>query len=378
VVLVTPEKASLDGNHTVEIILAVEHAFCDGISIGHLGHELLLAVGASSIDDDGTVLGPPLLWSESMEDLAMETTGGWGPISILRRIWLVLQLIRMASGTPKVAMFPRADEGAGVSETTLCTTAQEHAELTNDETSAFIAACRNHGVTVTSAVGAVQLQTAADIITAQRSADSVVGDKMGIPLAVGTVWGAETRQWYKPSPLPQHHVAFHVGGIPAFSASFGGPTTILTEAGGTVDTMSTEYLWILAAAARRHLVRMTEASIPLAIALVVSSMYTATAVLGPRVMPFEEKARPPFTTSVSSWGLMPFLHTYEHADDLWTLDAVIPVVNMSYTQFPISLVTTAAGKLTVTLLAGTPAVSRLALRELRDGMLLRLRVMSLD
>lgn len=359
--MLIPNSHCQESDEVIEIILAVEHAFCDGISIGHLGHELLLAIGAVSCGaDPSTVLGPPLQWQPAMEDLTAETVGGGGLLGLFRRGWLILSLIRMASGAVPVTAFPRADTDSGVESTS--TTSFQHVELTREETLTFMAACRKHHVTVTAAVGAVQLQALTAYIAAH---DSRLGKpESGLPVA--TVWGADTRRWYNPQ-LAQDHVSFHVGGIPAFTAQ-------------TKDAN----VWELAAAAREHLVRMTEARIPLAIALIVGSMYEAEAHAGPQKPPVD-KPPLPFTTSVSSWGRMPFLEVYGTTSDDdsveaggWVLDAVVPVVNMSYTPFPLSLVVTSAGRLTVALLGGQPMVTQTCLQALHNEILLRLRHMAND
>ena len=78
------------------------------------------------------------------------------------------------------------------------------------------------------------------------------------------------------------------------------------------------------------------------------------------------------STSISSWGVLPFKPTYGS----WSLVTARPSVNMSHGRLPITLVSTVNGELTVTILAPSPAYSHESLDAIRAGLVERLSYMA--
>lgn len=355
------------------LLLTVEHSVCDGMSISRLGHELLETVTkAASGAAPAELTMPRLEWSPSVESLARATVGGWGPIGFLKRMKLIFGMHGVMDKHPS-AHFPSDETIAAADMADVCDTAFEYVTLTREETGSLFRNCKANGVTVTAAVGAAQLHAVAEIIAAANDKRDARADADGGGLQpVTTVWGADTRRWYSEKHA-DHHVSYHVGGISAYAMlGYGAGDGSGGDGGGDnnkgVTSTGTDALWDQAKACRAHLKKGVETRSPIGIALVMGAMYNSSAK-EPSVFPHPGG----FTTSVSSWGNLPFTRTY---GGHWTLEGAVPVVNMSHTPFPCSLVSTAAGELTVTLLAATPVIARSDLRRLHDGILARLRWMA--
>jgi len=236
-----------------DVVLVCNHAFCDGISLSWVAHELLLVLG------DGAELAP-LPLPPAIETCAHRSIGN----AFMRMFAMVKLGMTMGKPTP-CAMFPVSDKSIPFLELhATADTVTLYADLDVTNTAALSAACRSHGVTITAAVWAALVQAVEVLVSEAHDLDDM--DERGAPLPIRVHCGADTRRRYVPALAP-NLLSYHVAGVPTPKVVFG------DEEGEALR--SPAGLWTLAARAKSLWTQALQKGLTNAFCLVLGRMYSA-------------------------------------------------------------------------------------------------------
>lgn len=130
------------------------------------------------------------------------------------------------------------------------TTRMQRFDLDAAATQRLVRVCRQHGTTVTGALGAAIMRATADQMAGSSGGASVSGssDAQQPPMrTIGLACGADVRKLYAP-PMPPSVLAYHVSGVPTFIEAL----SVQPQPQPPAQAQA-EALWPLAARFRTHL-----------------------------------------------------------------------------------------------------------------------------
>jgi hypothetical protein len=206
------------------------------------------------------------------------------------------------------------------------TTLIRYLEIGKDESQALLERCREHGTTLTGALGSAILQATADTI-GELAVETRVAEDASSAYNVSLSCGADTRKLYTPK-LASDVLSYHVSGVPTFAIAL------------TPHHSPPEALWKLAQDYRQTITDCLKVEYPLAIAGYIGKIWANSLDAAASV---EAK---PMTLSLTNWGALALQESY---GELRLLN-LFPAVNLSHSAFPCVIAQSTAGSLTITVL----------------------------
>ena len=382
-VLLLRHGCSADGTTAAtDVVLVCEHAFCDGVSLGHAMHVLLnglaLADGAAdsaagagagagaggavatsaaagvpltaSADADTTSTPP---WPPSLEALALHCTG------VLQQLadeaataTLRLRMWRARRRPTPTLHVPCSTAIAPGTRADVCRTATMRTFLTPADTAALLSACRRRAVTVTAAATSALLQACSECITA-ASGDCLEADRHPLPGAVSCGFAVDLRR-HSGTAVPGTSLSYMVAATPSYVA----PPSVAAGSGASA-------LWQSASLVRADVLQALRRGLPRKVALMLGHAYKSMLRTDPPVASAS-------TVSVSSWGVLPLRGSYGG----FRVARAAPIVNLNIAPAPVCFLSTTAGVLCVSVAAPTPMFEHALLHTLasRTAELLRAMV----
>jgi hypothetical protein len=201
------------------VMLTIEHAFCDGVSIA-VATQLLLTLLAQPSSAMAALT--TTVWPAAFEPSCAPK--GWFPL--LKKMGRIKKML--AFGRPSgSAQFPSLNPTATTYQ--LAQTAHVdviHVDVPVGEFAALKSLCKRHHTTVTGAVTAAILQGCAVVLPQCSTSDAVGINTADGSVLVSIACGADTRKLYRP-PLPGDALCYHVSGVATWAHSL--PAVIHTR-----------------------------------------------------------------------------------------------------------------------------------------------------
>ncbi|MCA9537664.1 MAG: hypothetical protein KC620_02175 [Myxococcales bacterium] len=337
------------GEEHTDIVLVLDHAFCDGMSVAVLGHRLLGALGAlepngTLAPDDPDAVAQPLALPLSV------ALAGRGVRPRLQQIWRIIrflttQLILHRDPIP----FPVADatvppaEIAAKTGTHLCM-----AELDASVTARLLARCRAERTTISAIVTAAMILES-DERHAERPIEALpsAGGVYARPW-YGVSWAVDMRRRRVP-PMGSEPLSYQVGSARQFMRS----AAALRAGEGRGAA-----IWQMARDADVHLQTRLAAGDAHAIAALIPHVYA-------RPLPYRGMA----TIALSNWGVLPIEARYGAIE----VRGAQPIVNQRHFRMPLCLASTFQGRLRLSVQFAAPVIAPEPAQAMAEGLVQRLR-----
>lgn len=240
--LVVDEHSSVEQKSSAAsaLIVTCEHAFCDGQSLSHLCHDILLNLSTTTVVGFGAHPSKEPVWGPSFESACGANDDTPERLELRTKC---MALVRpptpenMPAGFP--SRFPESNARQLV-EIDGSTTRRQEIQLSASQFTILLTKCRERKTTVTGALLAALAQASADTVSRPKGID---GRSLSDTLRVAVSCAVDTRRLYA-EPIQSSELAYHVSGVPAFTADVSALTT---------DVAKHEFLWEQAVASRQKI-----------------------------------------------------------------------------------------------------------------------------
>ena len=327
------------GEYATEILLVMDHAWCDGLSITNLASELLehLAVVDPIAKDALSVQAP-------LEVLAVERYGG-GVMSYLRRVKDMIQFLVPIIRTGEACKFPLGNSDATpmpAKDMGDCVVKTYTKVL---PVKGLLKACKAKGVTVGVAVAAA---TCASVSRAVVNAGHESGKRRPVAISLA----ADMRRRFSPI-LDEHHLGFYVSALHSYFADVDDACSDSLDAA--------DDLWVRAGLmSDRYKEKAAE---------IASYQLSQLIELGLSREPTHEGLA---TLALTNWGRIKVQSSYGK----WTVEDVCGLFNPVNLLMPTMLISSFNGSLRLHLCVTEPAACGKAAAQVMDDIECALRVMS--